>query len=188
MLRPLIGALIGALVVPSLVGCRTSYVVVFEPADVINTSSDSDMSRKMLDVDIVCLDKEAATTHSAMVNQSLRADEWFKLRDSDDGSIADIKKEMIFALRKGRSEQRDTLAGEPLLSRRDYADQRSAVEVPIKHPTGYEDGAHIVIYGRFIGPGGPRNTMPVVIDPPSNAGRLRIRVDRDSMSYIGPEK
>ena len=176
MILPLIGV---------LVGCG-NYTITFEVADVINAPT-TDMSREMLNVDILCLSKSDVENHPEIVNGTMRADEWFEARDEVDGRISDISPERIYAIRRGGAEdRRDTLCGEALRSAIDRDDGLRTTTVRVHHPECLGGESAIVIYGRFSdAPGGVAKTPPLVIQPPGTSDQIFIKVGRKDMSLVG---
>jgi len=174
-----------SLVVLLLTGCG-HYTVTFEVADVINAPG-SDLTREMLDVDIICMTKKDAEHHPEIINGTLRADTWFKARDTDDPKIGDIPAKEIFALRRGApGDKRDTLVGEPLLSAIDRKDGQRTTTVKITHPGFLHSEAALVIYGRFADAEGKvANTPPLVIQPPPGWHTdLLVKVGRTDMKVV----
>jgi len=170
-----------------LVGCG-NYKITFEVADIINAWGD-DVTREMLDVDILCLSKDDAENHPAIVQGTMRADEWFKARDEDDPKIGDIDRKRIYALRRGAvDDKRDTLVGEPLLSARDREDGQRTTTVRVSHPQFLNGKSAIVIYGRFSSREGIASTPPEVIQPPP-AWRtdLHIKVGKANLNLAGQQ-
>ena len=177
MVLPLIGV---------LVGCG-NYTITFEVADVINAPT-TDMSREMLDVDILCLGKSDVENHPEIVNGTMCADEWFEARDEVDGRIGDISPERIYALRGGGPEnERDTLCGAALRSAVDRDDGLRTTTVKVHHPECLGSESAIVIYGRFgDAPGGVAKAPPLVIQPLGTSDQILIKVGRNDMSLVGP--
>jgi len=175
MILPLIGV---------LVGCG-NYTITFEVADVINAPT-TDVSREMLDVDILCLGKSDVENHPEILNGTMRADEWFKARDEGDHRIKDISAERIYALRRGGAEgRRDTLCGEALRSAIDRDDDLRTTTVKVHHPECLGGESAIVIYGRFgDARGGVARTPPLVIQPPGTNDQIFIEVGRKGMSLV----
>lgn len=168
-----------------LVGCG-NYTITFEVADVINAPT-SDMSREMLDVDILCLSKRDAENHPEIVNGTMRADEWFETRDEVDHRINDISPGRIYALRRGSAEdKRDTLCGAALRSAIDRDDDLRTTTVKINHPEYLRSESAIVIYGRFGDEsGGVAKMPPLVIQPPGTNDQIFIEVGRKGMRLVG---
>lgn len=163
-----------------LVGCG-NYTITFEVADVINAWGE-DVTREMLDVDILCLTKKDAKRHPSIVNGAMQADEWFNARDKDPQKIGDISPKQIYALRRGgTTAKNDTLIGEPLLSARDRQDGLRTTVVTVNHPQASNDKSAIVIYGRFSSQTGIAKTQPLVIQPPGWKSKLLIKVGRQGM-------
>jgi hypothetical protein len=179
--------IVTGLLAPVLAGCG-NYTVTFEVGDVINASGD-DMSRTMLDVDIICLTKEEAERHPEIVNRTMLSDAWFKARDTDYAMISDIKPGHIYALRRGETNPRDTLKGEPLLSGRDLTEGASRTRtVSIRHSGALGGGAAIVIYGRFTTGAGVARLAPLVIKPPGDRGKdIHVAVGRQNMRLDSPD-
>ena len=171
-------------IVALLSGCG-NYTVTFEVADVINAWGD-DVTREMLDVDILCLSKSDARKHPEIISGAVRANQWFKSRDEDDPQYSDISAKRIYALRRGEAgDKRDTLLGESLLSARDREDDRRATTVRVMHPQFFSGESAIVIYGRFTSQTGIAKTPPLVIKPPPGWNTdIVIKVGRTSMSLV----
>ena len=170
-------------VVGLLAGCG-NYTITFEVADVINAWGD-DVTREMLDVDILCLTKEDVENHPEIVNRSMTADEWFKARDERSHAIGDIAPKRIYALRRGNSgDFGDNLLGEPLLSAKDRRDGLTATSYKIKHSQGMNGEAAIVVYGRFSSQTGIAKTPPLVIQPPGTKEDIFIKVSKNGMSLV----
>ena len=131
-------------------GCG-NYTITFQPGDVINAPG-ADLSREMLDIDVVLLTKKDAKKHPQILEGTMRSDEWFKARDEDADEIATIPAGQILALRSGSSsEKRDSLKGGPLLSACDVQGRSPNVTFEFEHPDAGAGEAAIVIYGRFVG-------------------------------------
>jgi hypothetical protein len=165
-----------------LSGCG-NYTITFDVADVINAPG-TDLSREMLDVDMICMTKKDAENHPEIVNGTMRANAWFKARDEDDPKIGDIGAKRIYALRRGSSgDKRDTLVGEPLLSFIDRNDGMRTTTVKVNHPEFLRSESALVIYGRFGNLDGKvANTAPLVIQPPPKWHTdLLIKVGRTGM-------
>jgi len=167
-----------------LSGCG-NYTITFEVADVINAWGD-DVTREMLDVDIVCMTKTDAENHPEIIQKTLRADEWFKARDEDAPQIGNIPAKRIYALRRGGAgHKRDTLRGESLLSARDREDGGRTTTVPVTHPNFLSGESAIVIYGRFSSPTGIAANPPLVIQPPPRWDTdILIKVGRTDMRPV----
>jgi hypothetical protein len=165
-----------------LSGCG-NYKITFEAADVINAWGD-DVTREMLDVDILCLSKSDAEQHPEIVNGTLRANEWFKARDAGDPPASDINPKRLYALRRGEEgDRRDTLLGESLLSARDREDGKRTTTVRVSHPQFLSGESAIVIYGRFSSQTGIAKTPPLVIKPPPRwHTNILIKVGRTGMT------
>jgi hypothetical protein len=175
---------VGLPLIALLSGCGR-YTIAFEAADVINAWGD-DVTREMLDVDIVCLTKKDAENHPEIVQKTLRADEWFKARDEDAPKIGDIPAKRIYALRRGEAgDKRDTLVGEALLSAKDREDASRTTTVRVTHPDWLSGESALVIYGRFSSPTGIAPTPPLVIQPPPHWNTdIRIQVGRRDMKRV----
>lgn len=176
---------LGLSLIVLLSGCGR-YTVTFEVADVINAPG-TDLTREMLDVDIVCMTKKDAENHPEIVNGTMRADAWFKARDSDDPKIGDISAKRIYSLRRGApGDKRDTLVGESLLSAIDRQDGLRTTTVKVSHPGFLRGDAALVIYGRFGDlEGRVANTAPLVIQPPPAWNTdLLIKVGRTGMKIV----
>ena len=164
-----------------LTGCG-NYTITFEVADVINAWGD-DVTREMLDVDILCLSKSDVEKHPEIVNGTMRADEWFKARDDVDHKIGDISPKRIYALRRGGAgDKRDTLLTEALLSAKDRQDGRRTTTVKVQHPQFLNGESAIVIYGRFSSQTGVAKAPPLVIQPPGSKNEIIIKVGKAGMS------
>jgi len=165
-------------------GCG-NYNITFEVADVINAPG-PDVTREMLDVDILCLTRKEVERHPEIVNGTMRADEWFKARDEDSPRIGDIPPQRIYSLRRGEAgNRRDTLVGPPLLSFVDRKDGRRTTKVAVHHPAFLNDQSAIVIYGRFSDPTGIAKTPPLVLQPPPRwKTDLKIQVGRRDMQRV----
>lgn len=169
-----------------LAGCG-NYTITFEVADVINAWGE-DVTREMLDVDIVCLTKKDADRHPSIVNGAMQADEWFNARDKDPQKIGDISPKQIYALRRGGpTAKNDTLIGESLLSAKDRQDGQRTTVVKVNHPQPFNDEAAIVIFGRFSSQMGIAKVQPLVIRPPGMKTKLLIKVGKQSM-VLGRDK
>jgi len=177
--------LLGALpLLAFLAGCG-NYTITFEVADVINAWG-PDGSRKMLDIDIVCLSKKDAKHHPEIVNGSMMADEWFRARNEISPKIGDIPKSQIFALRHGGgADKRDTLLGKPLLSAKDRRGGERTYTYKFKHPDAMNADAAIVIFGAFGSKTGIAKTPPLVIMPPGRKTEIFIDVGKQGMSLAG---
>jgi hypothetical protein len=175
---------VGLPLVVLLSGCG-NYTITFEVADVINAWGD-DVTREMLDVDILCLTKKDAENHPEIVQKTMRADEWFKARDDDAPKIGDIPAKRICALRRGKAgDKRDTLVGEALLSARDREDGGNTTTVHVTHPQFLNGESALVIYGRFSSPTGIASTPPLVIQPPPRWDTdILIKVGRTDMHRV----
>ena len=164
-----------------LAGCG-NYTITFETADVINAWGD-DVTREMLDVDIVCLTKEDAENHPEIVNRTMMSDEWFRARDEVSHKIGDISHTRIFSLRRGDAgNKRDTLLGEPLLSAKDRRDGARSNTYKFKHPGAMNDKAAIVIFGRFTTATGVDKTAPLIIQPPGRQEQIFVDVGKRGFS------
>jgi hypothetical protein len=164
-----------------LVGCGGNYNITFESAEVINAPGD-DKSRAQLDVDVLCLTPEDTKAYPELADGVTRSDEWFKNKADNSSRFAKVPASRIHSLRRGGSNSRDTLKGDPLVS---AMDGRKSVSLSVPHETP-GDGA-IVIFGRFFGKTGElAKSSPVVIKPPPGMFKgkdLTVRVDRSGMSY-----
>lgn len=171
----------GMLSIGMLTGCG-GYTLTFEVSDVINAWGE-DVTREMLDVDIVCLTAKQAEDHPELVRGTMKSNQWFKARDTDAASISDIGPRQIYALRRGGADQgRDTLMGEALLSARDRDDGRRITVLKIKHPQPGKAESAFVIYGRFSDRDGVARTSPLVIQPPPTwKDEILIKVGRQNM-------
>jgi len=167
-----------------LSGCG-NYSITFEVADVINAWGD-DVTREMLDIDVLCLSKSDTDEHPEIVNGTVRANQWFKARDEDDPQFSDISVKRIYALRRGEAgEKRDTLLGEALLSARDREDGKRTTTIRVSHPQYTNGDSAIVIYGRFSSQTGIAKTPPLVIQPPPSWNTdIVIKVGRTSMNVV----
>ncbi|RMF85803.1 MAG: hypothetical protein D6744_00785 [Planctomycetota bacterium] len=174
--------------VAATTGCGGKYTINFEVADVINAPG-NDLSREELDVDILCLTKKEAAEFKSAVNKTMRSDEWFQKRDTEDSSLSLIDASHIYALRRGTdSERRDILLGPPLLSFIDRRDGKRTLSYTIEHEEPGEPEAAIVIYGRFRGTDGIARTEPVVVQPPPGFGKsksITVRIGRTNMELAG---
>jgi hypothetical protein len=175
---------VGLPLIALLTGCG-NYTVTFEVADIINAWG-ADVSKEMLDVDIVCLTTKDAENHPEIIQKTMRADEWFKARDEDAPRIGDIPAERVYALRMGEAgDMRDTLMGPSLLSFVDRNDGQRTTKVPIRHPGFFSGESALVIYGRFSSPTGIAATPPLVIQPPPRWDTdIRIQVGRKDMKRV----
>ena len=188
--RRRLGLLLPCLLVMAA-GCG-GYTIVFEVENVINTDANNpmdDTTSKMLEVDIVCLTPKDAEDHPEIVNETMRADDWFHARDTDTAKIGTIGPKRIYALRRGNpGDKRDTKVGEPLLSGRDYGPEHSKkFEVKIKHPKALSANAKIVIYGRYHAGNAVSKVSPLVIDPPSWDKVIHIKVGRTELRLASTE-
>lgn len=174
----------GLPLIMALGGCG-NYTITFEVADVINAWG-ADVTKEMLDVDILCLTTKDAENHPEIVNGTMRADEWFKARDEDSPRIGDIDPKRIYALRHGAAgDKRDTLVGLPLLSFIDREDGRRTTPVKVHHRQYLGSKSAIVIYGRFSGQTGIAATPPLVIQPPPAWDTdIEIQVGRKDMKRV----
>ena len=181
-----VGALVGLWIVGGALttGCGGKYTINFEVADVINAPG-NDLSREELDVDILCLTKKEAAEFKAVVNKTMRSDEWFQKRDTEDSSLSLIDEAHLYALRRGNnSERRDVLLGPSLISFNDRRDGQRTLTYNIEHSEPGDADAAIVIYGRFRGQSGIARNEPIVIQPPPSFGKdkaITIRVGRTDM-------
>jgi hypothetical protein len=170
-----------------LVGGCGNYKATFRVAPIINAWG-GDHTKEQLDVDIVCLGKEEAQKLPQIVDGSLRSDEWFRLRDTDDPKIAVIPPGQIYALRSGTAtDRRDTLKGPALLSGVNRTSGGNETTVAFSHPKFLESGAAIAIYGRFVSERGLARTPPIVIKPPPRwlaNNHVTIDVGRNSMECV----
>lgn len=173
--------LAGFLSIGVMTGC-SGYTLTFEVADVINAWGE-DVTREMLDVDIVCLTQKQAENHPELVRGTMKSNQWFEARDADAASIGDIGPRQIYALRRGGPDDgRDTLKGLALLSGRDRDDGGRMTVVKITHPQPGKAESAIVIYGRFSDRDGVARTSPLVIQPPPTwKDEILIRVGRQNM-------
>ena len=173
-------------IVGLVTGCG-NYTITFEAADVINAWGE-DVTREMLDVDIVCLTKKDVERHPEIVNGAVTADEWFNARDNDRGGslLGNIPRQQIYAMRRGTAaDKNDTLIGEPLLSAKDRQDGQRTTVKTVKHPDAGNDKSAIVIYGRFSSKTGVAKVQPLVIQPPGWKKNLLIKVGKQSMTLAG---
>jgi hypothetical protein len=165
-------------------GCG-NYRITFEVADVINAPGD-DLTREMLDVDIVMLRAKDAEKFPEIVDKSLRSDEWFRMRDQDDPKLSALEAGQIYALRSGDAEdRRDTLLGPALVSAIDRKDGKRETTVKVHHPLFLSDDSAIVIYGRFRSMTGLASKPPIVLQPsPPWNTHLRIKVGRTDWEVV----
>ncbi|MFH1745840.1 MAG: hypothetical protein ABIG44_02230 [Planctomycetota bacterium] len=174
---PLVGCLLLVLTVCS--GCSSIYKITFQPGEAINTGGLGTHRSEMLDVNLICLSKSDAKDFPALVNGTMRSDEWFTARESDDPRLRSLD-DCIYALCKGDS---GTRVKPPLL---DKASGGHNVTVEVEHPDPGPKEAAIVIFGRFHdGKGGLMKTQPVVLCPlPSARKEIFINVGPTSMVLL----
>lgn len=159
-LAPLAGTVLLALAT----GCGSDkFTVKFQVAPVINVPEGGDASQaQMLDVDIVVLDKKDNDKHAGIRDGTLRARDWFQLRDKNDQKIP---RERIFTLCAGEkraanaTRKRDALTGATRMG-------TSEVTVEIEYKdVGDAKFAIFAAYREKVNSNEIRNTDPVMLEP-----------------------
>jgi hypothetical protein len=185
--------LVGVLLLTAgLFGCGP-YTIEFRVQDVINAPGD-ELSRQMLDVDIVCLSPSEAERHPDIASGQMRSDVWFKARRGDGVSISDIPADQVYSFRGLREHDQmyvnytsDTRKRGPLVPVLDGGER--VVTVDVEHPTPGKKDSVLLIFGRFHdGRGGLLPTDAVRISPsPKAESKITVDVGKRNLTLISAE-